>query len=224
VTPFDPSALLAVLLAFYPVVSAATLARARTERPEYFASGTLGGSKGDKLVLQDGRVFDLIAAAGGPPSGRHWQVIDVTNDPGGAADPFALEDGPLTLLDEATFVPPPSGASFVGLVAGELAALDGADAVLHGAAAAVAEFDGAADLEDAGASLLDPAAVSHANTRAALDHDDPAEELESAGLTRDEIDARLSEYDEPLPEAAPEDDPGGPPRDDPDPRPRDGKD
>jgi hypothetical protein len=93
-------------------------------------------------------------------------------------------------------------------VAGELAALDGADTVLDSAATAVAEFDGGADLEDASAQLLDPAAVHHANTRAALDHDDPAEELESAGLTRDEIDARLSEYDDPPPDEAPEIDPG----------------
>jgi hypothetical protein len=42
VTPFDGAALLAMLLAFYPAVSAAALARARSERPEYFAGGTPG--------------------------------------------------------------------------------------------------------------------------------------------------------------------------------------
>jgi hypothetical protein len=208
VTPFDAAALLAVLLAFYPVVSVAGLQRARSERPEYFAAGTLGGSKGEKLFLQDGRVFDLIAAAGGPPSGRHWQVIDVTDDAGGAADPFALEEGPLTPLDEDDTLPTPPGESFVSLVAGHLAALAGADDVLQSGAAAIAESDGTAALDAATATLLDPATHHHANTRAALDHDDPAEELESAGLTRNEIDARLSEYDDPAPEDAPEVDPG----------------
>jgi hypothetical protein len=67
VTPFDPVALLAMLQAFYPTPSGAALAQARAERPEYFAGGELFGSKGDKLRLGDGRVFDCIFAAGGLP-------------------------------------------------------------------------------------------------------------------------------------------------------------
>lgn len=207
-TPFDPIALLVMLLAFYPVVSAAAFALARVERPEYFSGGVIFGSKGDKLRLPDGREFDCIIAAGGPASGRRWWVNLIVVDPNAAPDIFALGDGPIAPLDEIDTLPPPSGDTFTSLVAGELAALDGADDVLHGAATAVTEFDGGADLEDASAQLLDPAAVHHANTRAALDHDDPAEELESAGLTREEIDARLSEYDDPPPDEAPEVDPG----------------
>jgi hypothetical protein len=208
VTPFDPIALLVMLLAFYPAVSAAAFAQARVERPEYFSGGVIFGSKGDKLRLPDGRAFDCIIAAGGPASGRHWSVSLIVEDPNAEPDIFALGDGPIAPLDELDTVPAPSLDTFASLVAGELAALDGADTVLDSAATAVAEFDGGADLEDASAQLLDPAAVHHAATRAALDHDDPAEELESAGLTRDTIDARLSEYDDPPPDEAPEIDPG----------------
>jgi hypothetical protein len=82
VTPFDPFALLSMLLAFYPAVSPAAFAQARRERPEYFAGGSIIGSKGDKLQLPDGRVFDCIFASGGPLSGQRWQVLDVTNDDG----------------------------------------------------------------------------------------------------------------------------------------------
>jgi hypothetical protein len=214
VTPFDAAALLAVLLAFYPVVSVASLQRARAERPEYFAAGTLGGSKGEELFLQDGRVFDLIAAAGGPPSGRHWQVIDVTNDPGGAADPFALEEGPLTPLDEDDTLPSPPGESFVTLVADELSAFGATDEHLALAAAAVVEFDGGADLDNASGELLDPAIEHHDAMRSALDQDDPADELEAAGLSRDQIDGELQRFDEPTPPDIPEPDPGRVPRTD----------
>jgi hypothetical protein len=214
VTPFDAAALLAMLLAFYPVVSVPTLQRARAERPEYFAAGTLGGSKGEKLFLQDGRVFDLIAAAGGPPSGRHWQVIDVTNDPGGAADPFALEEGPLTPLDEDDTVPAPPGETFTALVADELDAFGATDDHLALAAAAVVEFDGGADLDNASGELLDPAIEHHDAMRTALDQDDPADELEAAGLSRNQIDGELQRFDEPEPPDIPEPDPGRVPRTD----------
>jgi hypothetical protein len=95
-TPFDAVALLAMLLAFYPTVNASELARARRERPEYFAGGTLLGSKGDKLRLPDGRIFDLIQNAGGLPGQQRWQVIE----PGPSVpEPWPLEAGPLTPID-----------------------------------------------------------------------------------------------------------------------------
>jgi hypothetical protein len=125
VTPFDPDALLAMLLAFYPTPSAAALRQARAERPDYFAGGTLIGSKGDKLRLGDGRVFDLVFASGGLPGQQRWQVIDVTNDPGSAGDPFALEAGPLTPIDSTDVWPGSPAPGFESYVAGELGALDG---------------------------------------------------------------------------------------------------
>lgn len=72
-TPFDPGALLAVLAAFYPDVSPAALARARSDRPGVFAGGSLVGD-GSELALGDGRVFDLIGPAG-------WQVVGHSDDP-----------------------------------------------------------------------------------------------------------------------------------------------
>jgi hypothetical protein len=214
VTPFDPAALLAMLIAFYPVVSSAALQRARTERPEYFAGGTLDDRKGDKLTLPDGRVWDLIFAAGGPAAQQRWIAIDVTDAGPGAPDLFPLEEGPLVPLDEDTIGIPPSGETFVSLVAEELSALGATDDHLALAAAAVAEFDGGADLENASTELLDPAIEHHDAMRNALDTDDPADELEAAGLSRDQIDGELQRFDEPVPPDIPEPDPGGVPRGD----------
>jgi hypothetical protein len=211
VTPFDAIALLVMLRAFYPAVSVAQLQRARVERPEYFAAGRLGGSKGEKLFLADGRVFDLILAAGGPASGQRWQVLDVTNDVGAGDDPFALEEGPLAFLDAFQEVPPIAADKFQSLVAGELAAFGASDDVLHMAGVAIAEFDGPLDLETASTELLGPAEEHHAAMREALDLDDPAEELEAAGLTRNTIDASLTEFDEDAPADVDEPDPGPPP-------------
>jgi hypothetical protein len=121
VTPFDPHALLVMLLTFYPIVSVAALQRARAERPEYFAAGTLFGSKGEKLLLPDGRAFDLIFAAGGLPGQQRWQVIEA--GPGGDGDGFGLEAGPLAPVDEPTAVPPLSDPTFVPLVSGAIGEL-----------------------------------------------------------------------------------------------------
>lgn len=216
-TPFDGAALLAVLLAFYMPASVAALQRAFAERPEYFAAGRLGGSKGEKLFLPDGRVFDLILAAGGPLSGQRWQVLEDAGAAGGEASPWPLEPGALVPLADGDVFAPGDASAFESLVAGELGALEGSDAVLDLAAAGAVEFDGGAGLEASSAALLDPAGLAHVGIRAALEHDDPADELEAAGLTRETIDSAITEYDEPKPDPAPEDDPGEnpPPPDEP---------
>jgi hypothetical protein len=137
VTPFDAVALLAMLLAFYPTVNASELARARSERPEYFAGGTLLGSKGDKLRLPDGRLFDLIQNAGGLPGTQHWQVFE----PGpGTDDPWPLEPGPLTPIDGGVPLSPPGErTTFQALVADAIGAIGGSDAVLQSAGTRMGE-------------------------------------------------------------------------------------
>jgi hypothetical protein len=137
VTPFDATALLVMLLAFYPTVSGAELARARRERPEYFAAGVLFGTKGDKLQLPDGRVYDLIANAGGLPGSQHWQVIE----PGPSVDdPWPLEPGPLTPIDTSgTTTPPGERTTFQTLVADAIGAIAGSDAALQSAGSRMAD-------------------------------------------------------------------------------------
>jgi hypothetical protein len=211
-TPFDPVALVAMLVAFYSPPSVPRLQQARAARPEYFAAGRLGGTSGEKLFLADGRIFDLIFAVDGPVAQRRYQALDVT-DATGDPDPFPLEPGPLDLLDEeAPLFPASRSTEFTALVAEELDAFGASDQQLTLAGVAVAEFAGADDLEAASVELLGPADEHHAAMREALDLDDPAEELEAAGLTRHTIDAAVSEYDtEEAPDIA-EDDPGDPPR------------
>lgn len=213
-TPFDPIALLAMLLTFYPIVSVAELQRARRERPEYFAGGTLGGSKGEKLFLSDGRVFDLIYAAGGLPHQMRWTVQDVTDEAPGRPNPWPLEDGPLRPIDDGVIVVPPAAYGFESLVAGELAALGASEALLDRAAVDAAEASARVNIGPAFDRLVGPAHDHHAAMRRALELDDPAAELEAAGLTRGTIDSAITEYDEPLPPELDERDPGDPPRDD----------
>ena len=212
-TPFDPVALVAMLVAFYPIVSVEQLQRARLERPEYFAGGRLFGSKGEKLQLPDGRVFDLIFAAGGPASGRRWQALDVTNEAPGGEDPFALEDGPLVPLDEEFTLPRGTGSDFRALVAGELAALEHDDGILVAAAQPLIEFTGAEDLDRAFGEFLDPADEAHAGTVAALDGDPITDLLETTEDHGRVIDNTLPEYDTDNPDDTPEPDPGEPPGD-----------
>lgn len=222
-TPFDPWALLAMLEAFYPVVSVPELQRARRERPEYFAGGTLGGSKGDKLFLPDGRVWDLILAAGAAAGVQRWIAIEVTDAGPDGGDGLTLEPGPLTPIDVALIFPPFTGEAFESLVARHLADVGSSDAVLDRAAVDVVELGAAAALDGSYDRHVAPALEHHAATRAALDLDDPSEELEAAGLTRDTIDAALTEYDEDPPADLPEDDPGDPPRDEEDDKGPDGR-
>lgn len=203
-----------MLTGFYPVVSVANLQRARRERPEYFAGGTLGGSKGEKLFLPDGRVWDLIFAAGGLPSQMRWQALDVTHDTGGEPNPFPLEEGPLVPLDELAPLPPIAGGSFVSLVADELEAFGDSDGQLARAGQDAIEGAARVTIEPAYDRLVAPAHERHAALRRALDRDDPADELEAAGLTRGVIDAAVSEYDEDPPDELAEPDPRDPPRED----------
>lgn len=123
-TPFDAAACLAMLVAFYPIVGPGALLRARSERPEYFAGGTIGGREGDKLTLPDGRVFDCIFQVNTPQ--QHWQMLLLSAEggSGGEIDPFALEDGPLVPIDESALELAPLGPVFEDFVtgrAGELA-------------------------------------------------------------------------------------------------------
>lgn len=212
-TPFDPIALVAMLQAFYPIVSVDALQRARLERPDYFAAGVLFGSKGEKLRLPDGRIFDLIFAAGGPASGRRWQALDVTDDVAGGDDPFALEEGPLVPLDEAFTFPPRSDPGFTALVAGELAALEHDDGILAAAAQPIVEFTGAEDLDASFRRNVDPAAEAHVGTLAALDSDPLTDVLENSAGGAAVIDSMNAEYTEDPPPDTPEPDPGEPPRD-----------
>ena len=210
-TPFDGAALLAMLRAFYPVVSVAQLQAARRERPEYFGAGVLFGTKGEKLRLADGRVFDLIFAAGAGPGVARWQVIDVTDEAGSVPSPWPLEDGPLRPLDDDAAAPPATAETFEALVAGELEAFGASDAVLDAAAVAVTELGAVVGVDDGSGAEFDGALEHHAAMRQALEVDDPAPELEAAGLTRGTIDAALTDYDEPVPPDIPEPVPGEPP-------------
>jgi hypothetical protein len=180
VTPFDPVALVAMLVAFYPVVSAAAFLRARSERAEYFAGGTIFGSKGDKLRLPDGREFDCIVAAGGPVSGRRWQCSLIDPNAPGGVDPFPLEDGPLAPLDEEIQIFPGDDESFEALVAGHLAGFGSSAEQLDDAASAVAESDGSGALEDSFARTIEPAIVAAAANELALDAVDPSEVAQAA--------------------------------------------
>src|SRR6266487_3889747 len=97
-TPFDALALLAMLLAFYQPASAANLARAFSERPEYFGGGVLIGTVGDALRLPDGTIWDLIFAVDGPET-PHYQAIQPSGGTGDAGDLlFPLAPGPLRPL------------------------------------------------------------------------------------------------------------------------------
>jgi hypothetical protein len=226
VTPFDPVALYAMLLSFYQLVSASELARARRERPDYFAAGTLGGSKGDKLFLPDTRVFDLIQNAGGLPGTQRWQVIEA--GPGGPGDPWPLEAGPLTPLEDVTPSSPGNVRAFEARVASALGDLGPSDAALGQAEQQlVAGADRAQQLENGGGELddVDRAVEEIHHTRSA---DELADIISQADGIDGGIDSTVSDYDEappepqapadpPMPAQPPPDDSGGEPgREDPD--------
>lgn len=213
-TPFDPVALLAMLLAFYPIPSPAALVQARRDRPEYFAGGVLIGRSGDKMQLPDGRIWDLIFAVEGPFPPRRWIAIDVTDAVPGDGDGFELEPGPLTPIDEAMVIFGPDPQTFEALVAGELAALGASDTVLHRAAQDIIESGGGRELEDEYERTIVPAHQAHLGTRAALDRDDPLDELEAAHDHGHIINATSGEYDDDPPPDLVEEDPGDPPGDD----------
>jgi hypothetical protein len=211
VTPFDSDALLAMLLAFYPKPSGASLRRARAERPEYFAGGTLIGSSSTHLQLPDGRIFDLVFDEGSARA--RWQVLyDDPNDPGGDdGDPFALEQGPLDFVDETIVIFPDVTDPFEGLVSDALRPLSGADGVLDAVSEAAKAADGSADLDGSYAALVEPAARAHEVIRVALDGDEFSDELRAADDQSNVPPIASTELDEPPPPDVPEPDAGEPP-------------
>jgi hypothetical protein len=213
VTPFDADALLAMLLAFYPRPGGAALRRARLERPEYFAGGTIIGSSSTHLQLPDGRIFDLVFDEGSARA--RWQVLyDDPNAPdAGVDDPFALEQGPLDFVDEDVVIFPDLADSFEGLVSDGLQPLSGAEGALDAAADAATAADGSADLESSYAALVEPAARAHADIRAALDGDEFSDELRASDDQGRVPPIASTELDEPPPPDVAEPDPGEPPPD-----------
>lgn len=203
-----------MLVAFYPIVTPANLTRARTERPEYFAGAVLLGGSGDKLKLPDGRIFDCIFAVDGPLAQRRWQALDVTNSGGGPEDPFALEPGPLTPVDEtmAIFLPP--DGEFAWVVGAYVEGFGGSEALLDRAATDVVELQVDAALAAGYAATIEPAGEQNAAIRAALEADNPADVLEQAQAHDGTINEQSGQYDEDPPDddiGAP--DPGDPPED-----------
>lgn len=207
-TPFDGVALLAMLLAFYPLVSSGELARARRERPEYFAAGELFGSKGDKLKLPDGRVFDLILNAGGLPGSQRWQVIEP--GPGGDDPDFALEPGPLTPIDAGDDAAPAPSTDFEQLVAGALEQLGASDAVLAGAGQRVSDDAGTIAIEDGGAGDLDELDAAAAEMDRSRSAEELADVIGQVDALSGAIDSTDSEYDEAPPELQLPNEPGAP--------------
>jgi hypothetical protein len=193
VTPFDPVALVAMLLTFYPIVSRGFLDRARTERPSYFAGGALIGSSRTHLQLADGRIFDLIFDEGSPRA--RWQALDVTVGGPEVDDPFALEDGPLEPLDPIDFEPLPPGESFEGLavaLAGELAAADDAAGLAHTGLAVVADPSA---FEHGTGDDLTRAAVALGEEALALDVIRPDEVILVTNDAADFVDVAIVEWD-----------------------------
>lgn len=233
-TPFDAGALLVMLQSFYPVVSGSELARARRERPEYFASGALFGSHGDKLLLPDGRVFDCIFAAGGLPGTQRWQVIE----PGPSVDePYPLEPGPLTPLDlEGAGAPSSDPTAFQALVGGALAELAGETGVLDTAHSTLSGAADAGDRADAGGSELGDVAGAVDEVARAQSADALADILTQADGMSGAIASTDSDYADPppqpqlpnepdLPAGVPSDDgTGGTGREDPEKKPTPGDD
>lgn len=204
-TPFDPIALLAMLHAFYPVVGPAALARARRERPDYFASADLVGTGGDKIRLPDGRIFDCIFDVGGPNT--HWQMIEVGSGPGGPVedDPFALEPGPLVPIDLSAWPAPTFAPVFQPLVAGALAELGASGDILETAASTITEHSSPAPLLDAFARTIGPAEEQLAAEGYALDAADPSDVLAQVGGQRRRIDTETGVFDEAPPADTPPD-------------------
>jgi hypothetical protein len=212
VTPFDPTALLVMLLTFYPIVSGGELLRARRERPDYFAGGEIIGRHFDALRLPDGVVWDLIFAVDGPGVPR-WQAIQPGGGDGGGGDPaFALVAGPLDPIDVAAWPTRTREDVFLPLVADAIAALGGSDAVLDRAL-----LEGAGVLSDDTFGAVVNAELGGsdgilAGSHWILDGADPSDEISATIGLDPRIDANDADYDEPPPPDMPDvPDPGGTP-------------
>jgi len=210
VTPFNGDALLVMLLTFYPIVGPAALARARAERPEYFAGGVIIGREGDALLLPDGRVFDLIFNVNTPI--QRWQILDVTGGgPGGPDHPFRNVEGPLVPIDESAFVEPTPHAVFTPLVAASYQELTPRDNAIGVSQTTLTEASSPGDLEAALSATIDPAFPALNQELASLDQSVPADVLDAARQQGFVIDAREHDLDEHAPPELPADDPGPPP-------------
>jgi hypothetical protein len=210
-TPFDPTALLVMLLTFYPDVSPAALALARRERPDYFAGGTLGGSHGDKFTTPDGRGWDLIFDVENATGQRRWQVLEVTNQGGGDDAQFPLEPGPLTPIDATQFPPPQAGQVFEPIVAAYLDELAHAGDTLDGARLGILEHSSPAPLQHVFGETIDPADAALSAELAALHLSVPDTELATTTGSSGTIAQNQADYTEPPPADLPPYDPGQPP-------------
>jgi hypothetical protein len=204
VTPFAPAALVAMLLAFYPDVSAAAFAQARRERPEYFAGGTIVGSHGDKLQLPDGHVWDCIFDVDNATGQRHWQAIDVSDD-GNIGDPvFVLEPGPLTPIDPQAWPEPTPAPIFAPIVAAALRELGGSDTVLSTAHSTLTEAADPAALEAVFANTVPGADAELSGQLNALHYATPDDVLATTQSHDGAIDKNEAVFDEqPPPDLAP---------------------
>lgn len=212
---FDPDALVAILRAFYPVVSVATLRRARAERPESFAGGELFGTHGEKLRLLDGRVYDLIFDVDGP--GAAWQAIDVSAGGPETVGPYPLEPGPLGYVDVERFPLPIERHDFEQLVGQAALALGDVDGRLVDAETTIASESSPApmiaayerDVGRAGRGLEGQRASVHA-----LDISDVVGETEGLGHVVGAREAEIPNPDEVPPDIT-VDDPGDVPSEEP---------
>jgi hypothetical protein len=208
-TPFDGTALLVMLLTFYPAVSPAALAQARRERPEYFAGGVIIGTSQEAIRLPDGRIFDLIENAGGAPGTTRWHVLLMV--PGGDDPSFPLEPGPLTPIDEGALVTPAPAAVFEGLAAGALEQLGGADGVIGSAEQTLSETANNAVLHDGGGQELEDVDAAVAEIFASRSADEFADVVEQADGIGRELDATDADFDEAPPDVPMPNEPDTPP-------------
>lgn len=194
---FDPVAMEAMLKAFYPIVGPAAFARARAERPAYFAGGVIIGTHGDALLLPDHRIFDCIFDVLGPHT--RWQCILAEGGGADPDDPWKLEPGPLVPIDLSEWAPGQPVPIFRSLVAQHLAPLGSTDAILNTAYREVLYSSDKRPLEDAYAGHMDPARVQLGAEPNALNGIDPTPEIGSLRGQGESIDAFDNEYNEYVP-------------------------
>jgi len=201
VTPFDPQALLVMLLTFYPIVSGEALLTARRERPEYFGGGTIIGHHFDALQLPDGRIFDCIFSVDSPA--QHWQMIDETFGGDPVPPGFELAPGPLAPLDSEIWPEPVLAHTFEQLVAGHVESLGDAAGALHAAQNTIAAESSPAAFEAIFNDTIDPAASAIADGTYTLARADNADVIETTNGHGAAIDRNDANYNEPPPEEPP---------------------
>lgn len=199
-TPFDPVALLTILLAFYQPASSAHFAQCYRERPSYFCGGTIFGTHGDKLRLPDGVAWDFIFDVDGP-NARYQAILAPPDDGGTGPDPFfPLEPGPLRPIDYGVFPPPTPRDEFGPLVADAIARLGASDARLGDNEDQIAGRTSPWPLRDAFDRTVGPAERALSDELGALDASVPEDVLDLTGHHVDAVDANDREYDDPPPD------------------------